>query len=210
MSQSPFVDTPNSENSTYFDACNTMSTPVPVPNADSNLARNPSVKIASHIGSEREASNDSTNTYVHEQSDAREAEDVVTKHPNGSSGWLPTAETTEIDTNGNTPNRTGSILKNPSPPMNARETSPTISDDANASNRHSPRDASMTSLSGKRSVFTTRDGGAVDGGTFINGAGTTGPNANPDFSDEMAQRSATADESLTAKQSSKIQKVEGE
>ncbi|KAJ7446920.1 hypothetical protein B0H11DRAFT_1745392, partial [Mycena galericulata] len=58
----------------------------------------------------------------------------------------------------------------------------------------------------KRSVFTNADGQAVAGSTFINGAGTTGPNATAEQHESLHQRAASADAALTEQQKSRIAK----
>ncbi|KAJ7261825.1 hypothetical protein B0H12DRAFT_1272559 [Mycena haematopus] len=58
----------------------------------------------------------------------------------------------------------------------------------------------------KHSVFTNADGNTIAGSTFINGAGTTGPNATAQHNDNLHQRGASADAVLNAEQQAKIAK----
>ncbi|KAJ7067070.1 hypothetical protein C8F01DRAFT_658111 [Mycena amicta] len=58
----------------------------------------------------------------------------------------------------------------------------------------------------QRSIFTNADGQAVAGSTFINGAGTTGPNATAEHDDSLHLRAASADAVLTEEQKAKIAK----
>ncbi|KAJ7126855.1 hypothetical protein C8R44DRAFT_617404 [Mycena epipterygia] len=58
----------------------------------------------------------------------------------------------------------------------------------------------------RRSVFTNGDGQTIGGSTFINGAGTTGPNATAEHNDGLHQRAASADAALTEEQRSRITK----
>ncbi|KAJ7928901.1 hypothetical protein B0H13DRAFT_1476936, partial [Mycena leptocephala] len=60
----------------------------------------------------------------------------------------------------------------------------------------------------KRSVFTNADGQSIAGSTFINGAGTTGPNATAEHDSSLHQRAATADSMLSEEQKAKIAKNE--
>jgi hypothetical protein len=62
----------------------------------------------------------------------------------------------------------------------------------------------------KRSVFTNADGQSIAGSTFINGAGTTGPNATAEHDSSLHQRAATADSILSEEQKAKIAKNEGQ
>lgn len=61
----------------------------------------------------------------------------------------------------------------------------------------------------RRSVFTNGDGQTISGSTFINGAGTTGPNATAEHNDSLHQRAASADAALTEEQKSRITKNGG-
>ncbi|KAJ7903381.1 hypothetical protein B0H14DRAFT_3421608 [Mycena olivaceomarginata] len=56
------------------------------------------------------------------------------------------------------------------------------------------------------SVFTNADGQTIAGSTFINGAGTTGPNATAEHNDSLHQRAASADAVLSEEQKAKIAK----
>lgn len=56
----------------------------------------------------------------------------------------------------------------------------------------------------RRSLFTNTDGQTVNGSTFINGAGTTGPSATAEHNDSLHQRAASADAVLTEEQKAKI------
>ncbi|KAJ7285134.1 hypothetical protein C8J57DRAFT_710128 [Mycena rebaudengoi] len=58
----------------------------------------------------------------------------------------------------------------------------------------------------RRSVFTNADGRTVAGSTFINGAGTTGPNATAEHNESMHKRAASADAALTEEQKARITK----
>ncbi|KAF7312443.1 DNA binding protein Ncp1 [Mycena indigotica] len=60
----------------------------------------------------------------------------------------------------------------------------------------------------QRSVFTNADGRSVAGSTFINGAGTTGPNATAEPDDSLHLRAASADVALTDEQKANIAKRE--
>ncbi|KAJ7158617.1 hypothetical protein C8R46DRAFT_1224561 [Mycena filopes] len=57
-----------------------------------------------------------------------------------------------------------------------------------------------------RSIFTNADGHTVAGSTFINGAGTTGPQATAEHNEGLHQRAASADAVLSADQKSRIAK----
>ncbi|KAJ6513092.1 hypothetical protein C8R45DRAFT_1088173 [Mycena sanguinolenta] len=59
---------------------------------------------------------------------------------------------------------------------------------------------------GKPGVFTNVDGHTIVGSTFINGAGTTGPNATAEHNDSLHQRAASADAVLSEEQKAKIAK----
>ncbi|KAJ7773421.1 hypothetical protein B0H16DRAFT_148897 [Mycena metata] len=59
---------------------------------------------------------------------------------------------------------------------------------------------------GNRSVFTNADGQTIGGSTFINGAGTTGPNATAEHNEGLHQRAASADATLSEQQKSRIAK----
>jgi hypothetical protein len=61
----------------------------------------------------------------------------------------------------------------------------------------------------KPSVFTNADGQTIAGSTFINGAGTTGPNATAEHNDSLHQRAASADAVLSEEQKAKIAKNGG-
>jgi hypothetical protein len=61
----------------------------------------------------------------------------------------------------------------------------------------------------RRSVFTNADGRTVAGSTFINGAGTTGPNATAEHNESMHKRAASADAALTEEQKARITKNGG-
>ncbi|KAJ7707554.1 hypothetical protein B0H17DRAFT_1192033 [Mycena rosella] len=58
----------------------------------------------------------------------------------------------------------------------------------------------------KRSVFTNNDGETIGGSTFINGAGTTGPNATAERNESLHQRAASADAALSEQQKARIAK----
>ncbi|KAJ7475978.1 hypothetical protein FB451DRAFT_1366601 [Mycena latifolia] len=58
----------------------------------------------------------------------------------------------------------------------------------------------------KRSVFTSNDGQTIGGSTFINGAGTTGPDASVERNESLHQRAASADATLTEEQKARITK----
>ncbi|KAJ6531937.1 hypothetical protein B0H19DRAFT_966457 [Mycena capillaripes] len=56
------------------------------------------------------------------------------------------------------------------------------------------------------SVFTNADGQTIAGSTFINGAGTTGPNATAEHNESLHQRAASADAALSEEQKARIAK----
>jgi hypothetical protein len=59
------------------------------------------------------------------------------------------------------------------------------------------------------SVFTNADGQTIAGSTFINGAGTTGPNATAEHNESLHQRAASADAVLSGEQKAMIAKNGG-
>ncbi|KAF8206265.1 hypothetical protein K438DRAFT_1756351 [Mycena galopus ATCC 62051] len=63
---------------------------------------------------------------------------------------------------------------------------------------------------GAPSLFTNADGQTIAGSTFINGAGTTGPNATAEHNASLHQRAASADAMLSEEQKAKIAKNGGE
>ncbi|KAJ7364183.1 hypothetical protein DFH08DRAFT_268194 [Mycena albidolilacea] len=72
---------------------------------------------------------------------------------------------------------------------------------------HHGRAASLDTPSLTRpSVFTNADGQTIAGSTFINGAGTTGPNATAEHNESLHQRAASADAVLSEGQKAKIAK----
>lgn len=86
------------------------------------------------------------------------------------------------------------------------KTSPT----STISPSHHGRAASLGAPSLARpSVFTNADGQTIAGSTFINGAGTTGPNATAEHNDSLHQRAASADAVLSEEQKAKIAKNGG-
>ncbi|KAF8896314.1 hypothetical protein BD779DRAFT_1433515 [Infundibulicybe gibba] len=120
-----------------------------------------------------------------------------------SFGWLP-AEGLPTHTQESVPARKRSTLKK-------RSASPSVSSaDSSVERNDHTRGASLShnaSVS-KRSMFTNGEGRAINGSTFINGAGTTGPNTVAEPNENMGFRAAVADVSLTPKQKSKIVKSE--
>ncbi|KAK0204851.1 hypothetical protein DFS33DRAFT_701165 [Desarmillaria ectypa] len=122
-------------------------------------------------------------------------------HPNGSEGWLPTAE---LPAEPSSPTHTGPILRK-------AEDAPSIDSSTSSVPKNTfNRGASVnrTASVSKRSVFTNADGNPVVGSAFIGGAATTGPNAKAEPDESLHHRAAFADASLSAKQLSKIQKTE--
>ncbi|KAJ6619567.1 hypothetical protein B0H10DRAFT_1793502, partial [Mycena sp. CBHHK59/15] len=56
----------------------------------------------------------------------------------------------------------------------------------------------------KHSVFTNADGRTMNGSTFINGVGTTGPNVTAEKDNSLRQRAASADAVLSDEQKARI------
>ncbi|KIY67255.1 hypothetical protein CYLTODRAFT_422665 [Cylindrobasidium torrendii FP15055 ss-10] len=128
----------------------------------------------------------------------------VAIHPNGSEGWLPAADAGD----GEEPSAIGS----PKTSVLRRNTlvnrAPSRAASTRSRGSHS-RTQSIGGVSlGRKSVFSNADGRPVSGSTFINGAGTTGPSASAEADESLAERAATADGVLSAKQQSRIKKNE--
>jgi len=179
--------TPSSDISTYFDApiANFHSAPTAINDSDNNM---------SSIASPRLTNGSPPMPVPHMDEDQ-----PITTHPNGSAGWLPATdlpddETTQQNTsmNGGRANGTGT----------GKRASNFIQRSRSVASR------SMAESIGKKSVFTNSDGRAVAGSTFINGAGTTGPNAAAEADESLRVRSMSAEESLTKKQKEKIKRSE--
>ncbi|KAJ4477168.1 hypothetical protein J3R30DRAFT_3483032 [Lentinula aciculospora] len=136
----------------------------------------------------------------------------LTAHPNGSEGWLPA---TDLPPNSDRalspssqPARSGSVLKKKRP---ASVTSRASSVRGGVTSEGVDRNRSTRSIDSTRSrrtVLTNADGKPVNGSTFINGAGTTGPSATAIADESLHQRMQSADDALTGKQKKKIGKVE--
>jgi hypothetical protein len=191
------MTTPNSEHSTlYFDA----------PIANFHTTDNSEQALMSSIASPRSSSpnvlgngngNALNNSNVSAHNEIIDENEPITAHPNGSAGWLPATDlpddtTTANNTNANGGRSNGSILKRNSVMQRAR----------------SVASRSMAESVGKKSIFTNTDGRAVSGSTFINGAGTTGPNAAAEADESLKLRQLAAEETLTKKQKEKIKRSE--
>ncbi|KAL0562970.1 hypothetical protein V5O48_019108 [Marasmius crinis-equi] len=202
--------TPASEKSIYFDApianfsMHNQDPDQPIPKPDgsepiADLTREPTVAAnAAMNGTHRDNA-----LYESFENQAR-----ITAHPNGSEGWLPAedvpAESTTLNGSTTKPGRASSVLRK----KQAGSISSRASASATSLHRNRSLGAGSTRSISRRSQFTNVDGKPVDGSTFINGAGTTGPGANAIADDSLHQRRATADSSLTPKQKSKIEKLE--
>ena len=122
-------------------------------------------------------------------------EGQIAAHPNGSEGWLPAEDIPPESINGPSGN----------PARSSR-----VSALATSLRRNRSLGAASTRSVSKRSLFTNVDGKPVDGSTFINGAGTTGPGSAAIADESLHRRHSIANESLDKKQRAKIEKSEGE
>uniref|UniRef100_A0A0W0FMP9 Dna binding protein ncp1 n=1 Tax=Moniliophthora roreri TaxID=221103 RepID=A0A0W0FMP9_MONRR len=212
--------TPSSERSLYFDApiahfqMQDPGQPIAKPDGSepvADLTREPTVAggIAAPFldgtnGKKTMVNGGDTAENV-EDAAVTEEEEKYTAHPNGSEGWLPATDVPPEPetTNGNKPVRSSSVLKKKRPGSVSSRTSAS----GVSLHRNKSTSASVKSVS-RRSLFTNVDGEPVDGSTFINGAGTTGPGASAFPDESLKERVATADGALTPKQKSKIAKQE--
>ncbi|KIK62930.1 hypothetical protein GYMLUDRAFT_471361 [Collybiopsis luxurians FD-317 M1] len=129
----------------------------------------------------------------------------ITAHPNGSEGWLPATDLPppeRVMSPSSQPVRSGSVLKKRRPGS--------IASSVRGSGVERSRSTrSVGSTRSRRSMFTDVEGRPVNGSTFINGAGTTGPSATAvPIDDSLHRRMQTADSVLSGKQKKKIGKVE--
>ncbi|KAL0953270.1 hypothetical protein HGRIS_004520 [Hohenbuehelia grisea] len=123
--------------------------------------------------------------------------------PTESSEWLPAIDDGPTATQGHTrAGSAGSILKN-------RQSAASSLRSRDQAQNGLARSGSVGAASvGRRSLFNNRDGDAVNGSAFINGAGTVGPDATPEVDSSVHARGASADAALSPKQRSRIIKSE--
>ncbi|KAG7089465.1 hypothetical protein E1B28_011150 [Marasmius oreades] len=214
--------TPASEKSIYFDApiahfhMQSLDPEKPIPKPDASepgagdLSREPTVAIGG-LTARKPAGNVTNGDGLHREEDV--LEDVspvgenIAAHPNGSEGWLP-AEDVPTESNpakdASKPARASSVLR-----KKRRSASVASRASASATSLHRHRSLGAGSTrSVSKSTFMNADGKPINGSTFINGAGTTGPASNAIADESLHQRHATADSSLRSKQRSKIEKLE--
>ncbi|KAE9405142.1 hypothetical protein BT96DRAFT_988690 [Gymnopus androsaceus JB14] len=135
----------------------------------------------------------------------------ITAHPNGSEGWLPATDLPPTSDRvmsplQSYPVRSGSVLKKKRPASVASRAS-SVHGGATIERSRSTRSQSAASArsTSRRSMFTDAEGRPVNGSTFINGAGTTGPSATAvPADDSLHKRMQSADSALTGKQKKKI------
>ncbi|KAL0065070.1 hypothetical protein AAF712_007906 [Marasmius tenuissimus] len=219
--------TPASEKSIYFDAPianfhmqsekQDLDQPILKPDGSdpvADLTREPTVAAAT-IPKPVPVNGNGVNGTHHDDVEVLESpindEERITAHPNGSEGWLPAEDippksaTSPKDSSGK-PVRSSSLLRKKRP----ASISSRASASATSLHRNKSTGAASTRSVSKRSQFTNVDGKPIDGSTFINGAGTTGPGSTAIADETLHKRHATADSSLNKKQKSKIEKIEGE
>ncbi|KAL0953266.1 hypothetical protein HGRIS_004516 [Hohenbuehelia grisea] len=206
-------DPPPTAKSEYFDAyayffhemLDEAPAPPPKPTSDSPLVESfdsPKEEGAVVINVDPPADPPADNTIP----DTNEDEPIA--KPEKSSDWVPAAEHSTLSARGHS--RVGSLQnwQLPSAPASLRI------HDTRALSRAGSVGASTMARSiggssiGRRSLFTNREGAPVTGSTFINGAGTVGPDATPEIDESIHLRVASADAALTPKQQSKILKGE--
>ncbi|KAF5391642.1 hypothetical protein D9757_002449 [Collybiopsis confluens] len=200
-----------SGNTVYYDALPyvhmAQNPDLPIANGkeQTNLNREPTVTGGTTILKPRlGSSSPPSKEIVDDDGDPEYADepdhDHITAHPNGSEGWLPATDLPTPDrvmSPSSQPARSGSVLKK------RRNGSIASGVERSRSTR------SMVSTHSRRSMFTDAEGRPVNGSTFINGAGTTGPSATAvPIDDSLLKRMETADSALTGKQKKKIGKVE--
>ncbi|KAK1231568.1 hypothetical protein PQX77_005302 [Marasmius sp. AFHP31] len=217
--------TPASEKSIYFDAPianfhmqsekQDPDQPILKPDGSepvADLTREPTVAAAT-IPKPVAVNGNGVNDTHHDDVEALESpindEERITAHPNGSEGWLPAEDippesTTAPKDSSGKPARSSSVLRKKRP----ASISSRASASATSLHRNRSTGAGSTRSVSKRSQFTNVDGKPIDGSTFINGAGTTGPGSTAIADETLHKRHATADSSLNKKQKSKIEKIE--
>lgn len=221
------LNTPGSEKSLYFDAPVahfTMSTP-PIPQdnlkegmlpvgVNGTTPEYPSEPVADVADpAAQDLSSGQQNPPI--QDSPPQMPDTLQR--NESSGWLPATdfpENGEEPTQGSRAPRKGSILRKRRS-MTSTSAASSIHRSGSVNERTNDSQPRRSSLNyapsiGKRSVFTNVDGKNVDGSTFINGAGTTGPAASAAADESMHARATSAEANLSSKQKSKIRKSEGQ
>lgn len=204
--------TPSSDKSLYFDAPIAhfhMSTPaqnseLAKPYGAEPVADSSRESTVVATGASPKAAPDTTRDFATDAQGAESVDDAdqVHIHPNGSEGWLPAAD---ADAAASTSPRTGAKLRK-SGSVHSRAGGARSSSRASSVHRSGSIGGQST---GRRSIFTNSQGNAVAGSTFINGAGTTGPNASAEADESLHTRAASANDALTPKQKSKIVKAEG-
>ncbi|KAF9070155.1 hypothetical protein BDP27DRAFT_1324383 [Rhodocollybia butyracea] len=144
--------------------------------------------------------------------DGPESHDIAA-HPNGSEGWLPATDiplnSDRVVSPSSLPVRSASVLKKRRPASIASKASSTHGEIPSSEVQRNRSIKSVGSTRSKRSMFTNVEGRRVEGSTFINGAGTTGPYASAVPADDSLQkRMQSADSSLNPKQKKKIGRAE--
>ncbi|KAF9052484.1 hypothetical protein BDZ89DRAFT_1107695 [Hymenopellis radicata] len=203
----------------YFDApvahFHTMSTPTqdldhPIAKPDDSeavaeLARDPTI-VATGVSEQPPAAvEDRMVNGIEVEADETVGDvDNVHLHPNGSEGWLPAEDHDVL-----LPSlRSGSILRkthHKAASVHARAAS--LRRGGSLSQASVTRAASVGGQS-TRGIFTKADGQPVAGSTFIHGAGTTGPNVSVEADESLHARAASANNALSSKQKTKVQKAE--
>jgi len=135
----------------------------------------------------------------------------ITAHPNGSEGWLPATDLPPVSDRVASPMqsqpRSASVLKKRRPGSIASRAS-SVRGGATVERNRSTRSVGSARSTSRRSMFTDSEGKPVNGSTFINGAGVTGPSATAVPDDSLHKRMQSADSALNAKQKKKIGKTE--
>jgi hypothetical protein len=122
-----------------------------------------------------------------------------------SLGWLPATDLPPNHVDGDEPHE-ANRRQNWGPTSSA--TSLRSAGSMRRSGSLNRRAASVRST-GRQSLFTNKeDGTPMDGSTFINGAGTTGPSTQPGIHDSVLERSNSVKAQLTPKQSRKVSKFD--
>ncbi|KAJ3988920.1 hypothetical protein F5890DRAFT_1488821 [Lentinula detonsa] len=136
----------------------------------------------------------------------------ITAHPNGSEGWLPATDLPPPSDRALSPSsqpaRSGSVLKKRRPGSIASKASSVHGGPIFDGVERNRSTRSVGSTRSRRSMFTNAEGKPVNGSTFINGAGATGPSATATADGSLHRRMQSADDALTGKQKKKIGQAE--